>query len=97
MYIALFDFLPSWHGAVAVNTILLDEETCMNFKVVVRECNPVPPDLSVDRFDEIEHRRLLLLKSANLRHRLITSTSVIVRHLSNLFRIHSNLVAVEPC
>ena len=69
----------------------------MNFKVVVRECNPVPPDLSVDRFDEIEHRRLLLLKSANLRHRLITLTSVIVRHVSNLFRVHSNLVAVEPC
>lgn len=97
VYVALFDFLPSWHGALAVNTILVDEETCMNFKVVVRECNPLPPDLSVARSDEIEHRRLLLLESANLRLRLITSTSVIARHVSNLFQVHLNLVAVEPC
>ena len=36
VYVALFDFLPSWHGALLVNTILLDEETYMNFAVVVR-------------------------------------------------------------
>jgi hypothetical protein len=90
VYVALFDFLPS-DRVLVVNTISLDEETCMNFKVVVRGC-------SVEsRSDEIERRRLHLLNDANMRDRLIESTSVIARRVSDLFRVQSNLVAVEPC
>ena len=97
VFVALFDDWPSWHGTQTVNSISLDEATCLEFKVVKHECKSVLSSLSACRNDEIEYRRLILRREAGLRDRLMTAAIVIARHVHELVRAHSNLIAVEPC
>lgn len=97
MFVALFDGLPSWHGKRIVRSIVVDELTIMELKVVERECRSVPTGLSVARYNELEFRRTLFLREVALRDHLSAAATVISQHVHNLVQAHSNLVAMEPC
>ena len=97
MFVALFDGLPSWNGKRVLENVLVDETTLMELKVVKREYRSVPTGLSVAHYNELESRRLLLLRDRALRDHLSAAKTAISKHVHNLVQSHSNLVAMELC
>lgn len=79
------------------SNVLLEDEEILEIKIVNNNDKSLHPSLKKSCNDENESRRIILLQDNELRSRLRTAQIIIDENITNLFKIHSNLIGTEAC